>query len=212
MRRHGPVLGDQDAVRDIAQSLAEGLALHVADVRRRLPDAVIMLQLDEPSLPAVLRGSVPTPSGWGRVGAVDESTAEQVLGLVLDAARAAGALPLVHCCAASLPLALVRRAGAAAVSLDAGLLRPADDDAVGAALDEGTGLVLGVDPVSEPTDSVRAVQQVRRRLGIDGEQFARAVALSPACGLAAASPGAALDALAHVRAAAALLRDELELS
>ena len=57
-----PALADPGAVADLTSSLAEGLAAHVAAVRGRLPDATILLQLDEPALPAVLAGSVPTAS------------------------------------------------------------------------------------------------------------------------------------------------------
>ena len=46
---------DAGALRDLAGSLAEGLAAHRADVARRL-DAEVVVQLDEPSLPAALAG------------------------------------------------------------------------------------------------------------------------------------------------------------
>src|SRR5262245_13483822 len=59
----GVVLRDPGAARDLASSLAEGLRAHVAELRARLPHATVLLQLDEPSLPAVLEGRVPTESG-----------------------------------------------------------------------------------------------------------------------------------------------------
>lgn len=43
-----PALTDDGAVADLAGSLAEGLAAHVAAIRARLPGATICLQLDEP--------------------------------------------------------------------------------------------------------------------------------------------------------------------
>ena len=61
----GVVLRDPGAVRELAASLAEGLRAHVADVTKRVPGASVLLQLDEPSLPAVLAGTVPTESGFG---------------------------------------------------------------------------------------------------------------------------------------------------
>src|SRR5919198_856510 len=48
------------AARDLAESLSEGLQAHLDEVRRRLPAATPVLQLDEPSLPAVLAGAVAT--------------------------------------------------------------------------------------------------------------------------------------------------------
>src|SRR5690349_11061106 len=48
------VLADHGARRELAQSLAAGLASHVADVSRRVPGATLVLQVDEPLLPSVL--------------------------------------------------------------------------------------------------------------------------------------------------------------
>ncbi|MFL6098262.1 MAG: methionine synthase, partial [Blastococcus sp.] len=45
---------DAGARRDLAQSLAEGLAAHLAAVGSRLPGANLVVQLDEPSVPSVL--------------------------------------------------------------------------------------------------------------------------------------------------------------
>ena len=67
------VLGDPGACRDLAGSLAEGLRAHLADVRRRVPGAEVVLQLDEPSLTAVLRGRVRTASGYRTYRAVDRA-------------------------------------------------------------------------------------------------------------------------------------------
>jgi hypothetical protein len=55
-RRLDPALSDPGAFADLTASLAEGVAAHVADVRRRMPAASVVLQLDEPSLPAALAG------------------------------------------------------------------------------------------------------------------------------------------------------------
>ncbi len=84
------VVSDAGAVRDLAASLAEGLAAHVADVSRRLPAARLVVQLDEPGLPAVLGGRVPTPSGYGTVRAVEATVVEQTLRDVLAAAPEGG--------------------------------------------------------------------------------------------------------------------------
>src|SRR5690349_20175409 len=42
------LLADHGACREVAQALAEGLATHVADVRRRVPGASLVVQVDEP--------------------------------------------------------------------------------------------------------------------------------------------------------------------
>ena len=64
--RGDKVLSDHGARRELAQALAEGVAAHLADVRRRVDAEHVVVQLDEPALPAVLAGSVPTASGFGR--------------------------------------------------------------------------------------------------------------------------------------------------
>ena len=84
------------AVADLTASLAEGVAAHVAEVRERIGGAGVLLQLDEPALPAVLAGAVPTASGLNRVGAIDTAVTRDGLRAVLAATTAFG---LVHCCA-----------------------------------------------------------------------------------------------------------------
>ena len=68
----GRVLGDRGARSDLAQSLAEGVSQHLEAVARRFPGATLVLQVDEPSLPAVLAGSIPTEGGFFRHRAVTE--------------------------------------------------------------------------------------------------------------------------------------------
>ena len=63
------VIVDDGARRDLVDSLAEGIRLHVASVRSLVPGAQLVLQVDEPSLPTVLAGRLPTSSGLGRLPA-----------------------------------------------------------------------------------------------------------------------------------------------
>src|SRR5215212_6814496 len=114
---------DPGARRDLAQSLAEGLAAHVATVAARVPGATLVVQLDEPSVPAVLQGGLPTVSGFGKLPAVESHVVEQELAAVV------AALPgpvVLHCCATRVPLALFRAAGVGAVSFDLGLVQDLD--------------------------------------------------------------------------------------
>src|SRR4051794_36181118 len=75
LTRGEAVLADHGASRDPAEAIADLTAWLVAEVRRRLPAAQVLLQADEPSLPAVRSGQVPTASGFGRLRSVDEPTA-----------------------------------------------------------------------------------------------------------------------------------------
>ncbi|GAA1007705.1 methionine synthase [Streptomyces sp. F-3] len=207
------VLSDPGACRDLAASLAEGLRLHLAEVRRRVPGARLVLQLDEPSLPAVLHGRVRTASGYRTHRAVDRQVAEAALRDVVGA-HTEGPV-VVHSCAPEVPVALLRRAGAAAVSLDLSLLTERDDDAIGEAVEAGTrffmGAVPGTDgPLSDPAGSVMGVRTLWRRLGLEPGLLAEAVTVTPACGLAGASPAYARRALAHCVQAARSLADNPE--
>ncbi|MFB8246923.1 methionine synthase [Streptomyces sp. NPDC055952] len=206
-------LSDAGACRDLAASLAEGLREHLAEVRRRIPGAQLVLQLDEPSLTAVLRGQVKTASGYRTHRSVDRQVAEQTL-RDLVAVHPDGPV-VVHSCAPDVPFALLRRAGAAAVSFDFSLLTERDDDAIGEAVEGGTRLFAGVvpsaeGPLSDPAGSVMGVRTLWRRLGLSPGLLAEAVTVTPACGLAGASPQYARAALAHCARAARSLADNPE--
>ena len=205
-------VADPGAVRDIVASLAEAVQVHLADVARRVPAARLVLQLDEPSLPAVLAGAVPTASGFGTVRSVDDTVAAAALRQVVDAAD----VPvIVHCCAATAPVGLLRSVGAAAVSIDLTTATPDVDD-LGAAIEAGTALWLGVVPALGPgaPPSTRSVLQPVRRLwhdlGFPAERLPESVTLTPACGLAGASEGWARTALRLVVQAGRALREAPE--
>ncbi|MYS50255.1 methionine synthase, partial [Streptomyces sp. SID6013] len=207
------VLSDPGACRDLAASLAEGLRLHLAEIRRRVPGARPVLQLDEPSLTAVLRGQIRTASGYRTHRAVDRQVVEAALREVAGVHD--GGPVVVHSCAPDVPFALLRRAGVAGVSFDFSLLTERDDDAIGEAVEGGTRLFAGVVPgtdtaLSDPAGSVMGVRTLWRRLGLRPELLAEAVTVTPACGLAGASPEYARRALAHCVRAAQSLADNPE--
>ncbi|MFG2758846.1 methionine synthase [Streptomyces wuyuanensis] len=207
LRNGEAALADPGACRDLAGSLTEGLRGHLAEVRRRVPGARPVLQLDEPSLTAVLSGRVRTASGYRTHRAVDRQLAESALREVVDAV---GVPVIVHSCAPEVPFALLRRAGAAGISFDFGLLTERDEEAIGEAAEGGTKLFAGVvpstdGPLSDPAGSVMGVRTLWRRLGLNPGTLAESVVITPSCGLAGASPGYARAALAHgVRAARSL--------
>lgn len=206
--RHGDrALADPGACRDLVASLAEGVAAHVAEVRKRVPGARILLQADEPGLPRVLAGRVPTASGFGALRPVETPVAEEGLRQVLGAG---GAFPIVHCCAADVPYTLLRGAGAKALSIDATLIPARRDEVVGETIDAGIGLLLGVVPGTDAAlpalgETVRPVKDLWRRLGFPEARLAEQVVLTPSCGLAGASPAYARAALARCREAATML-------
>ncbi|MGH4013675.1 MAG: methionine synthase [Pseudonocardiaceae bacterium] len=206
------VLTDHGALREFAASLAEGLRIHVAEVSRRLGVRTVA-QLDEPNLPAVLAGTVPTPSGYGTVPAVPEGEVAEVLRGVLEA------LPqprIVHCCAPRPPLALVRRAGADTLAVDAELLAGAPRatiDALGEAWDSGASVLLGLVPAIAPTvppslgELATPALDLVDRLGFDRSLLAQQCVPTPCCGLAGATVDWARRAHPLVRELAAAFVD-----
>ncbi|MFE9245274.1 methionine synthase [Nocardiopsis sp. NPDC006938] len=237
LRNGQRVVSDPGARRDLAESHLEGVLAHIADVRRRVPGARVLVQVDEPSLPSVLLGVLPTASGLGVLPAVDRVRVEGVLRTLFAAIADAGAVPAAHCCAAGVPVDLLRRSGARALSLNARLLGRAHDEMIGDAVEAEVGLLLGVVPstdppatvasrtfeaapgvattalggstaMSDPAAIVDPVRELWNRLGFSPDLLSRVVVTTPTCGLAGASPRHARAALEAARSGARVLRDE----
>lgn len=206
--RGDKVLADHGARRDLAQALAHGLAEHVTDVRRRVPGVEVTVQVDEPALPAVLAGRVPTASGFHRHRSVDPPGASPALEWVFEAVRSAGAVPVAHCCASDVPVSLLVGAGAAGVSVDLSGLAPSVYDDLAGLLERGAPLFLGVipatDPEIEPTErsATERVLRLLDMLGLGPDDVSANLGVTPACGLAGASTGWAHKALRLTRVVA----------
>ncbi|MFJ5550662.1 methionine synthase [Streptomyces sp. NPDC093225] len=212
LRTGEAMVQDAGACRDLAGSLAEGLREHLADVRKRIPGAEVVLQLDEPSLTAVLQGRVRSASGYRTYRAVDRQVVE---GALRDLVAVHDGDVIVHSCAPDVPFALLRRAGVAGVSFDFSLLTEREDDAIGETVEDGVKLFAGVVPttdvpLSDPAGSVMGVRKLWRRLGLSPGILAESVVVTPACGLAGASPAYARAAMAHCVRAARSLADNPE--
>ncbi|MDQ6936037.1 MAG: methionine synthase [Actinomycetota bacterium] len=209
------VLADLGARRELAQALALGVAEHVRDVGRRVPGATVLVQVDEPVLPAVLAGQVPTASGFHRHRSVDGQGAAEALEWVF---AACGDEPVAHCCAADVPIGLLRQAGARGLSVDSANLVISAYDELGRLLDHGGRLFLGVVPSTArpPERQSPTAEQVERSVadgvlrvldmvGFGPDELAGRLVLTPACGLAGASPEYSREALTLVRNSASLL-------
>jgi methionine synthase II (cobalamin-independent) len=206
--RGDKVLSDHGARRELSQALAEGVAVHLADVRRRVAADRVVVQVDEPALPAVLAGQIPTASGFGRHRVVHPPEASAALEWVL---AAAGDDPWVHSCAAGVPWGLLRGAGARGLSADLTVLTADDMDALAEALEAGETLALGVVPSLEPAtapDAKNLTESVLRwldMLGLDPGTVTERLVITPSCGLAGASPAWARRATGLCREIAANL-------
>jgi methionine synthase II (cobalamin-independent) len=183
---------DTGATRDLIASLAEGLRLHLAEVARLVPRASLVVQIDEPGLPSVLSGELPTASGFGRIRAIDPTIAAEGL---RDVVRAAGDRhTVVHCCANDVPLVLLRDTGVNAVSLDTALLGPRGWESVAATVESGVQLWAGVVPAhgvegtdTKVADIIDPLVAAWHRVGLPLVELSH-VTLTPACGLAELTP------------------------
>ena len=207
------VLADPGARRDVAQSLEQGIADLVAEQARRLPAARIIVQLDEPSLPAVLTGGIPTASGLGRHRAVDIPEVSTAYSGLVD--RLGDTPVVVHCCAPDVPITLLAKAGVRGLALDLALLRTPEWDALGAALETGLWLGAGAFPTADPAAEAPTTDQVAhlvlaplRRLELPPEISTHTV-VTPACGLAGFTRDRAVRVLRTVRRAASIVGEGL---
>jgi hypothetical protein len=196
--RGDKALSDHGAVTEIAAALADGLAVHVAAIARAVPGAEVAVQIDEPSLPAVLRGRLRTASGFGPLRTPEPAEAQAILTSVLSSVPLAG----VHCCAADVPVGLLRAGGAGWVSLDA--TRRHDEDEIGEAYESGTTLMLGIGTDPGPA------RQLLRRLGVDPAVARDQTVLTPTCGLAGRSQMDAWATYRHTVEMARRLAEEIE--
>ena len=242
-------IADPGAVADLTTSLAEGAAAFAADVAKRVPGARLVVQFDEPALPAVAEGTVPTASGLSRLAAVEAHTLRERLEQVIAATRA---YTVVHCCAPSAPFGIIRAAGADGVAFDLSQLRREDEDGVAESAEAGMGMLTGAVPAvpdqaaggagsggasgghgtgravggsgsggasgsSRPAgetagarETAERVIRLWRRLGLPLATCAAQAVITPACGLAGASPAGARAALTRCRQAASMLPELIE--
>lgn len=182
---------DTSFTAELAEAIGLAAAQQVAQVRRRIPGATVWVQIDEPGVPAVLAGDLPTASGLGRLNAVPRP---QLVAGLARLREVATEQVILHCCAAGL-FDVATAAGYAGVSWDATL--PGDVEEAAAAYEAGVALIPGVVPALVPATVDAAWATLRewwRRTGL-APAAARDLAVTPACGLAGASPAAARDAL-----------------
>jgi hypothetical protein len=229
-RTMNAALSDPGAVADLTGSLAEGAAAHAADVAKRVPGAQLVVQFDEPALPAVAMGAVPTASGLSRLAAIEDEPMRERLAQVL---AAAGRYTVVHSCGNGVPFGIIRLAGADAISFDLSQLRRGEEDGVAEAAEAGMGVFTGAVPAvpgpapavpgpgpagrinpadgsSEARESAERVMRLWRRLGLPLETLPGQAVITPACGLADASPAQARAALTRCREAASMLAELIE--
>ncbi len=231
-------IADPGAVADLTASLAEGTAAFAADVAKRVPGARLVVQFDEPALLAVADGAVPTASGLSRLAAIEPHTLQERLGQVIASTHAytivhccARSVPfgLIRASGAdgvAFDLGQLRRgdedgvaeSAEAGMGLLAGAVPAVPDQAAGKADPRGGG-APGRGPgggggpgggSSEARETAERVIRMWRRLGLSLATCAEQTVITPACGLAGASPAQARAALTRCHQAASMLPELIE--
>jgi len=209
------VLRDPGACRELAAALADACNTYIGELQRRFPDCNVLLQVDEPALPAVLTGTIGTASGLSRYRAVEASVVEGALRSVLAAAQVAGAWTIAGCPGAQVPVRLLVAAGAQGLEVDL-VDRLVCDEDLGWAWEQGLGLLAGsVQPTwsldGRPITDTRASQAIRdaaHRLGLHDQRYMAQVLVTPTHGLAALTPDRVRAVYAACRSARRALLDE----
>lgn len=206
------VVRDHGAVRDVIDALADGVSNQVTQVERRFGVRVVV-QVDEPSIGAVIDGTVPPLTRLDPIRPIP--VPEVAEGLTRMAAQIGRPL-LLHSCAAGhwdLIGALRHSLHDIAVSLDLGTLAERDYDALGGFLDGGGVLAAGVVPARDPA-AVRAAEELALRvaaltdrIGLPRRVLAENLLVTPVCGLAGATADWAHRALALSSGVARVLVD-----
>jgi methionine synthase II (cobalamin-independent) len=203
---------DPAAVRDLTASLAEGVAAHCAELARRLSTTVVV-QFDEPLLTAALAGRLTGVTSLSPVHPVDEAVATDLFDTCV---AAVGAEVAVHSCAADIPWKVLQRSTISAVSVDVATLTTTDLDGIGEFVEAGRTVLLGVvpstDPATRPTveEVAAAAAKVTDRLGFPRAVLADRIGVTPACGLAGATPQWARTAIGLVHKVADVFAEDPE--
>ena len=203
------LLADHGARRELAQALTEGWFQLREDLKRRVPGAKVLLQLDEPALTAVGDGGIPTASGFSRHRRVGAPELAGALKPLADGAW-------LHCCAPGNWLPVAERAGFATAAVDTRLFRePAEIDALAQWAQAGRGLALGVvdtasGRVQGVDELVRETLRVLRPLELPAPSVDSGVLLTTACGMASWKLTDVPGQLAGLRRAATLVAEDLQ--
>ncbi|MGD8148983.1 methionine synthase [Ornithinimicrobium sp. Y1694] len=198
------VLDDPGAVRDVVASLAEGVAGHLARVRALIPGAELVLQVDEPSLPAVLLGRIRSESGYRTLRTPERGEVVAALARVLDQAADQAPVCGVHTCAGDPPVSVLTEAGAGFLALDVSLVGEPGWEEIALAVEGGRQLWAGLDLTAGDVDA----SLLRRwsELGLPLSVL-KDLGVTPTCGLAGMTPEQARSLTAATVTAAARLAE-----
>ncbi len=186
LARGDRVVGDTGAVAELSESLAAGIAEHLAAVRRAVPGVQPTVLLHEPLLAQVVAGVLPTFSGYSRLRSVRVPVAAELLGVVVGVLRAAHVETVVHVGGAAGLLGPVRSTGAAGLGLTVAGLDERAWERVAEVVEDGAVLWAQLPPATVSScagPDVRAqagaVLDPWRRVGLPARGLSGVTLLAP---------------------------------
>lgn len=196
---------DYGARRDIAASLAAGVGDYLARIKAAVPDARLVVQIDEPDIASVLAGTIPTSSGYRTLRSVPGQEATESWRLLIDALREAGAAEtVVSVPEVEAPFDRITAAGADGIAVPLKALTSRQWEQLAAAVESGKRLWAGVLVVEDPFAQLPRVQEAVenvwrpwRQLGLPASGLG-SLRITPSAGLAEYTPSSATSVLARL--------------
>ncbi|MGJ3188788.1 hypothetical protein [Paenarthrobacter sp. FR1] len=196
---------DYGARRDIAESLAAGVAEHLRRISAAVPGAGIVVQIDEPEIASVMAGTIPTASGYRTLRSIPGEEVTGAWRLVIDALQAAGAFEtVVSVPEIEAPIERIFAAGADGIAVPLKALTTRQWELLAAGVEAGKRVWAGAMPtwvgqaqLPRTGDVVESIWKPWRQLGLPASGLS-GIRVTPSTGLAHLKPSAATDILTRL--------------
>ncbi|MFJ5954954.1 hypothetical protein ACIQC5_03240 [Paenarthrobacter sp. NPDC092416] len=196
---------DYGARRDIAESLAAGVAEHLGRIAAAVPGAEIVVQVDEPDIAAVMGGTIPTASGYRTLRSIGGEEVTGAWRVVIDALKAAGAVEVVVSVPEiEAPIERIIAAGADGVAIPLRALTSRQWEQLAGAVEAGKKIWAGaLTPSPGDGNLARAAHVVEtiwrpwRQLGLPAAALG-GIRVTPSTGLAHLTPSEARSVLTRL--------------
>jgi hypothetical protein len=170
-----------------------------------VPGARLVVQIDEPDIAAVLAGTIPTSSGYRTLRAVPGQEVTEAWRLVIDAARAAGAVETVIAVdEIEAPFDRILSSGADGIAVPLKALTSRQWEQLAGAVEAGKSLWAGVVAAGNPSAALPRVQEAVenvwrpwRQLGLPASSLG-SIRVTPSEGLAGHTPSSATAVLTRL--------------
>ncbi|MEV4950403.1 hypothetical protein MRBLAR21_003913 [Paenarthrobacter nitroguajacolicus] len=196
---------DYGARRDIAESLATGIAAHLSRIASAVPGARLVVQIDEPDIASVTAGTIPTASGYRTLRSISGEEVTGAWRVVIDALKSAGVVEaVVSVPEIEAPIERILAAGADGVAVPLKALTTRQWEQLAVAVEDGKRLWAGALSTGEPqaqlprtAEVVESIAKPWRQLGLPASGLA-GLRVTPSTGLADFKPSRAKAVLSKL--------------